>query len=862
MSYTFPKRQTRHGRHMSNTPSPLRHAFTVAEPPAADDPPPTPTRAINPLGPLRSSTMNRRASGERPSTAGSHKRGISETSPTRKENLDYHYRDNRTSSPRLDEHPPVKSLSDTPSVSLQPTPISTPEPALRHSRSISRPDQREMAVPSTNTSARTKQDYSVGIGRSDSRRAPAHNHASKRSVNEGSNTPAQPLLDSAELAQLGHSSSSKLRDLSKLSAQQEKGFAITSPEQEVAGLHGRRRLQKDRINSKPPGYGGRIWMDQQRQFLQAYEYLCHIGEAKDWIEDVIGKDLPPIVQLEETLRDGVTLAEVVQKFHPEKQMRIFHNPRLQFRHSDNIAIFFRFLAEVELPDLFRFELVDLYEKKNIPKVIYCIHALSWLLLKKGMVDFRIGNLVGQLQFEDHELEATQKGLDKAGISMPNFSGMSDTFGAAPEPEPEPQESEEERVDRELHEAKSSIVEFQSQIRAALMRGRLSETMQWLWEHEPSLVDLQAQMRGFVARERSTYHLEMRKFAVQLQSRAKGFIVRHRAQQRQDLWKDQEAHVIKIQSLFRARQSRSATRQVRREVASSDRQIQSLQSLIRGALLRRKQDYQRALWEQNQKSIIAIQRLVRGQQARAETQHIKMHLQKQEHGVREFQALIRAAAVRSRHAQHQEDFKCQSTEILSLQSLIRGNRARLQAADTKESLQRHISEIQDLQTSVRGFLARTSQAQQMEQLSKHSTKIIALQALLRAGRTRKQHERTISDITTNVDMIIQLQSQARAAYIRNEVGITLENLQTHENAIIELQASILGYQQRQRYAAKKQYYEENVRKVIKAQSYIRARQQGEAYKTLTKGKDPPANTIKNFAHLLNDSDFDFEEEVGK
>jgi Ras GTPase-activating-like protein IQGAP2/3 len=37
-------------------------------------------------------------------------------------------------------------------------------------------------------------------------------------------------------------------------------------------------------------------------------------------------------------------------------------------------------------------------------------------------------------------------------------------------------------------------------------------------------------------------------------------------------------------------------------------------------------------------------------------------------------------------------------------------------------------------------------------------------------------------------------------------------------------------------------------------------QGEAYKSLTTGKNPPVNAVKNFVHLLNDSDFDFNEEV--
>jgi len=315
------------------------------------------------------------------------------------------------------------------------------------------------------------------------------------------NNTSQPVLSpfaAPDLQSLQRSSTSQLRTLSHFAeTASPDDFSITSPAQEVVGLHGRRRLQRSGNakfgkNSggltKGNGYGwDRNWMDKQRQFLQAYEYLCHIGEAKEWIEDVLQREIPPIIQLEEALRDGVTLAEIVESFHPDRRIRIFRNPKLQFRHSDNIATFFRFLAEVELPDLFRFELIDLYEKKNIPKVIYCIHALSWLLFRKGMVDFRIGNLVGQLQFEHHELEATQKGLDKAGIAMPSFGNMGADFGIEPEPEPEPVESEEDRIDRELGECESSIEDLQAQIRGALVRMRLGDTMQQLWDSEEAII---------------------------------------------------------------------------------------------------------------------------------------------------------------------------------------------------------------------------------------------------------------------------------------------------------------------------------------------------------------------------------------
>ncbi|KAG9554974.1 putative ras GTPase activating protein, partial [Aureobasidium melanogenum] len=298
-----------------------------------------------------------------------------------------------------------------------------------HSRSKSLHDSRmdpfinstpisESASPMPTSPPLKSRPHSLAISRSDSVRAPIHDRGNRNSAHVHFASPSH--IEKSELQGLQRSATKHLRTLSKFAQNtDDDDFSIKSPEQEVVGLHGRRKLQRTMTTREKKGtettskftssWEASKWMDRQRQFLQAYEYLCHIGEAKEWIEDIIHKQIPEIVQLEEALRDGVTLAEVVQAIHPDRPIRIFKHERLQFRHSDNIALFFRFLAEMELPELFRFELVDLYEKKNIPKVIYCIHALSWLLFRKGLVDFRIGNLVGQLQFEDHELEAMQKG---------------------------------------------------------------------------------------------------------------------------------------------------------------------------------------------------------------------------------------------------------------------------------------------------------------------------------------------------------------------------------------------------------------------------------------------------------------------
>ena len=110
--------------------------------------------------------------------------------------------------------------------------------------------------------------------------------------------------------------------------------------------------------------------------------------------------------------------------------------------------------------------------------------------------------------------------------------------------------------------------------------------------------------------------------------------------------------------------------------------------------------------------------------------------------------------------------------------------------------------------------------------------------------------------------IALQSLARAVLCRSSIGRDLAQLEDQEESIIGLAAVAKAAVVRARFAEKQRHYKENMEKVVKIQSFVRGRQQGEAYKSLTSGKNPPVGTLKNFVHLLNDSDFDFDEEIGK
>lgn len=688
-------------------------------------------------------------------------------------------------------------------------------------------------------------------------------------------------------------------------------------------------------------------MDKQRQFLQAYEYLCHIGEAKEWIEEVIQKEIPPIVQLEEALRDGVTLAEVVQVMYPNRTFRIFRNPRLQYRHSDNIALFFRLLDEVELPELFRFELIDLYEKKNIPKVIHCIHALSWLLFKKGLVDFRMGNLVGQLEFEHHELEKIQKGLDKAGVSMPSFAGMAANFGAEPEPEPE---SEEDRINRELHENEASIRGFQAQVQGAMLRLRLGNMMNDLWDFEPLLIDLQSRLRGDWTRQIIGYRLSMRLFAINLQAVSRGFLARSRERDDKAWRKAQEYDILQLQNLIRGSKARSEVNylqsRMRRqesgiksiqaalrgalqrkaisdlyddtrraecdvellqaairgalqrkhvldqqeEAKCAENHVMALQASIRGALKRKDMGAQHEEIEHASNPVKSLQAAIRGLLTRESMAHMKRSLDQEvptitliQAGARalserrhqsqlaealaktqnrciDLQAMARASAVRNSLLSLRAELGHHVPAFIGLQSIRRANATRQFLDSQRQALAKEEPAILDVQSMIRGVILRKHLEADVDALRQQEHGIVGLQALARAAISRMRVGDILDQLEDAEDEVVKLQSLARAMVVRVDVGQMLTDLEADEDIIIDLQSRARGTIVRARFEEKRRHYRENMDKVIKAQSFVRGRIQGQAYKSLTTGKNPPVGTVKGFVHLLNDSDFDFDEEI--
>ncbi|XP_066458965.1 ras GTPase-activating-like protein IQGAP2 isoform X2 [Eleutherodactylus coqui] len=170
-------------------------------------------------------------------------------------------------------------------------------------------------------------------------------------------------------------------------------------------------------------------MDERRRQNIAYEYLCHLEEAKRWMEACLVEELPPTTELEEGLRNGVYLAKLGRFFAPKlisekkiydvEQTR-FKRSGLHFRHTDNTVQWLRAMESIGLPKIFYPETTDVYDRKNIPRVIYCIHALSLYLFKLGIAP-QIQDLLGKVDFTEEEISNMTKELEKYGIQMPSFS---------------------------------------------------------------------------------------------------------------------------------------------------------------------------------------------------------------------------------------------------------------------------------------------------------------------------------------------------------------------------------------------------------------------------------------------------------
>ncbi|XP_065180446.1 uncharacterized protein LOC135811005 [Sycon ciliatum] len=169
------------------------------------------------------------------------------------------------------------------------------------------------------------------------------------------------------------------------------------------------------------------------QAQDGYSYLCRLEELRQWMLKVLSEEVPPASELESRLRNGVLLVKLGKVLLPDDPMwrkaydldekKFLKTGCPDFRHTDNINFWLQSLVKLGLPAVFYPQTTDIYEAKNMPKLVFCLHALSHFSARQGQVASAVPNLEGRATFTEEEItEATDK---IATANVPSFQAVED-----------------------------------------------------------------------------------------------------------------------------------------------------------------------------------------------------------------------------------------------------------------------------------------------------------------------------------------------------------------------------------------------------------------------------------------------------
>ncbi|OJT08011.1 Ras GTPase-activating-like protein rng2 [Trametes pubescens] len=596
---------------------------------------------------------------------------------------------------------------------------------------------------------------------------------------------------------------------------------------DVVGIPRRKRLLRDTIPSNNPLPSSRLtrglWADVQRHLIQAYEYLCHVGEAKEWIEGCLGGELPfGVVELEEQLRNGVILAKLVRVFQGEASVRR----------------------------------------------IYDVRRESHLLARRGLAR-RIGNLVGHLQFSDDQLQRTQRGLKEAGVPMPNFGNIGRELAKEinEEPEEEP-ETEDERRDRLLLECEDSIAELQATARAFLVRKAQATQRARIRMAERYVPKIQAIARAALVRRQLKQDrkqvADLGPWAVALQARARGILVRRQWKQHLRLIRSSIPFVVKVQAQSRGVLQRRKFQKLKAAIRSCKMSVVKLQSMARARIAQRShkeisKEFARPVVMGN---IVALQAHMRGALQRAHIARQRAALARAVSGVVGLQAQVRGVLIRRRVRTQLAKLEDVTDVVVRIQAAVRTYLARKRLLNLIRSLRKATPALVGLQAIARAKLARQQHKEMHHALSevKVLTAVGGFQARARAALARSRHQEQVKKLEFVEPDVVGFQATARGYLVRFEWYAWRDYIRSSHPQATILQALLRGVLQRRRFREKMAYYRSNLDKIVQIQSLFRAKETREQYRQLTLGTNVTVGTIKNFVHLLDDSEADFQEEI--
>eukprot|EP00002_Diphylleia_rotans_P006359 TRINITY_DN15741_c0_g1_i1.p1 TRINITY_DN15741_c0_g1~~TRINITY_DN15741_c0_g1_i1.p1 ORF type:complete len:192 (-),score=44.85 TRINITY_DN15741_c0_g1_i1:187-762(-) len=162
--------------------------------------------------------------------------------------------------------------------------------------------------------------------------------------------------------------------------------------------------------NKGPVYG----LDAELAAKQAAKFNPQMeAECRAWLEAVLAESSGS-TRLQEWLKSGVRLCTAINRVKPNTVKKINTNS-MAFMQMENLSNFLAGCKSLGVIDSDLFSPVDLYEEKNWPQVIQCIHSLGRVAQK---VPGYTGPKLGVKEAERNERNFSEDVLNRAKMEVP------------------------------------------------------------------------------------------------------------------------------------------------------------------------------------------------------------------------------------------------------------------------------------------------------------------------------------------------------------------------------------------------------------------------------------------------------------
>ncbi|WPK23541.1 hypothetical protein PUMCH_000782 [Australozyma saopauloensis] len=628
-----------------------------------------------------------------------------------------------------------------------------------------------------------------------------------------------------------------------------------------------------------------------------YEYLCRVQAIKQWLETVLQIEIKQSpLELISYIRNGIYLAMLANKYLPSKRSIYTNDSKLDFRHTENINSFFRLLKYLDVPQLFFFELTDLFDGKDIPKVWYCLHALSYKIHMVSPESALIQNLVGAVEFLASDVATANRIL--MGRQLPGFSSIDISCFSSPvknsfmnkalnlhsptkpslTPIPKaddtlkfdtkkwnlnfdkdsnsidtPSKPSNQKVARKLFDEYSSLPSQNITVKPQ------STSLQ---THSSDVVYLQALSRGSLLRYKMFVDkIMLRSFAPELEqfvSIVRGYLARKRTVHKHrgdvELFK---TDIIYLQAIARGVLLRSSSR-----FDDNSLRMNQFKAIIRGQNLRHEVGKIAAVCKAEEKQIVLLQSIIRRKTKERLVSLTLNNIDIVNLMAISLQSLARGVISR-RGTNCFKAFDHDQAPLIFLQAISRGALARNRVRNILRQSYHSFREIVDFQAVARGAILRTKLCNSvLVSLIDEDPKMNLLFAKVRGNNARKEYNQTQVELLQSTDSFIKVQAQFRGVLLRFIVEERLEYLYNPDCifSIMSLQSAIRASKVRRSVRAMTDYYHENEEKVRIAQRLLQRAFARNAYKSLVNTKNPPISVIRRFSHLLFNQNFDLAEDL--